>query len=251
MSKVSEFYSTLTWKEKAELYNTVAKDYEEIKRMNMVGHYVGEIGDFYYSQKEWVVKRDDQGDYLFYIGNGENVIFPDGCKTCRKMFLGFDKDYLDLDMFDPYGAEDMSYMFSGCKLEKIDLHNFNTSKVRNMKRMFEYCVNVKFLNMKSFNTKRVENMSGMFYGCKKLEEVNISSFNTMSVKDMSEMFMDCTHLISLDISNFVATSLVRKDNIFRHCGRIALLDIGDMPLEDDYKLQRHEFEDVLTELKLW
>ena len=119
------------------------------------------LGHFTYSPKEFELKSDKQGQYLYYIGRateGRNIEIPQGIKSCRCMF----KDRQDVVSAPeiPNGVEDCSEMFSRSGIEtppKIP------GTVRNCQYMFSECTS---LTRVPAVPSSVTQTNGMFSACK-------------------------------------------------------------------------------------
>ena len=169
-------------------------------------HYQGELGDFWYDPMEFKVcqtttvpseieghERNEEHDYLCYVGKGNSVSLPKGCISTRHMFRGCElpEDFKLVD-FDTSNVISMEAMFCDCILpEGFSLGDkFDTSNVKRMDDMFAECSlkgNI-FVGAK-FDTSNVVYMHGMFEGCELPECFSLGNkFDTSNVIDMSYMF---------------------------------------------------------------
>ena len=118
-------------------------------------HYQGELGDFWYDPMEFEIcqtttvpseieglERNEEHDYLCYVGKGNSVSLPKGCISTRHMFRGCElpEDFKLVD-FDTSNVISMEAMFCNCILpEGFSLGDkFDTSNVKRMDDMFAEC----------------------------------------------------------------------------------------------------------------
>lgn len=144
-------------------------------------HYQGELGDFWYDPKEFKVRqtatvpseregysRNEEHDFLCYVGKGNSVSLPKGCINMR-------------------------HMFHGCELpEGFKLVDFDTSNVISMEAMFCDCILPEGLSLgDKFDTSNVKRMDSMFAECSLKGNIFVGDkFDTSNVKNMDHMFMD-------------------------------------------------------------
>ena len=176
----------------------------------MIQQYRGMLGDFNYDDTEFIIDKMQGELYVKYIGNGERVRLPKGCKNCQYMFMGYTGKYLDLSEFYTDDVVSMKYMFAECRnLEEIDLFNFNTDKVEKMGFMFKSCTNLKYLDLSMFNVSNVRDMSGLCFGCLSLQSIDISDIGIINFAH--EMFKHCNRL------SYIKTSVLGYKYISLGC----------------------------------
>lgn len=141
-----------------------------------------------------------QGDYLHYIGNGNDqggeIEQPMNCSSFYRLFSGCkDLIILDLSKWDTTDVVDMSRMFAGCEsIISLNVSNWDTSAVTDMSSMFEGCELLDALGMDGWNTSNVTDMYAMFSNCVNLSRVPCQKWDIHNVKDRSMMFYNCNRL---------------------------------------------------------
>ena len=177
-------------------------------------HYKGELGEFDYSRRDYVLRNFHGHDRLQYNSEIGNTT-------------------LDL----PKGITDTSWMFTGCVLpDGFKFGDFDTSKVENMNRMFENCsMPDEFTLGDGFDTSNVKDMSCMFANCSMPNNFTLGDgFDTSNVENMSCMFYGCNAPNDFVFNNkFVINDDCIVENMFEYSNIDDLSPLEETDLETD------------------
>ena len=205
-----------------------------------ITQYNGAIGSFKYDDALYSIVKDDEGDYLHYIGDSKkNISLPKGITDCTGVFMGTnieepviipdgvvstnsmysDCKHLVNGSVVPDTVRDQSFMYDGCD-SLVSVPNFSKN-AENLTATCANCGNLKHLPVIPGTAKDCDSIA---LNCKSIEG-NIKIEN--GVEDISYGFAGCE---SLKEPVELPPSIIKSEGTFDNCNRIAEDDVE----YDDY-----------------
>lgn len=188
--------------------------------------YNGVCGIFEYDEEQYEV-LEPLGQ-LHYIGDGTNVVVPDGMISMDSLFAYFEGEQLDIQHIDSRNCTDFNSMFSYCEnLKNINgLDKFNTGEGKVFDCMFVGCKNLEAVDVAEWDMHNAISIGGMFSECKNLKKIEVSKWNVENCIDMEQFANGCYSLFELHVENWNTVSLQNFSKFVCSCFNLRKADIS-------------------------
>lgn len=229
----------------------------------MIREYSGSLGTFSYDDTEFTISH--AGNYLEYVGNGENVRLPKGCISIACMFSHWEGEVLDLTNFDTSAVEHFDEAFSGCpnlveiigietlnvssgktfplcfcgtrKLTHLDLHLWDMHNAIDVAAMFWDCSGLVDLDVSGWNLSKCEDISMFTNGCQSLKVLRVDNWNIENVTKATKFACSCSELERLSLDTWNHKTLANVDGMLANCPKLQHPDLTSWCLSD-YAISR-------------